>query len=331
MNDVFNVEVLNKLLVQFQEIKAREEQVSYSSKEYATSAKQLAHAEQVIEVIQMCLLLIEVEDMPELQKEYTKLMQLLVQQQTGNEVVIEIRAGAGGDESALFAQDMANMYLLYAELCNWNAYITACTQNEGNGYKNCTLKIKGKGAYGKLFLESGTHRVQRIPATETKGRIHTSTVNVYVYKETAEVKREPLHPQDLEITACRASGAGGQHVNTTDSAIRIVHIPTGIVAECQNERSQHSNKAKALEVLTERVHEAQRQKEHQSRNAERFNTIGTMDRSEKIRTYNYARNQVVDHRYHIESHNLTGMMQGRIDTFLEKIAIQHALMQIKAI
>jgi len=223
---------------------------------------------------------------------------------------MEIRAGTGGDESALFAADLMRMYTRYAERQGWKTEIVSESPSELGGYKEVVLRIEGDGVYGQLKFESGGHRVQRVPATETQGRIHTSACTVAVLAEPDEQEAIKINPADLRIDTYRASGAGGQHINKTDSAVRITHIPTGIVAECQDGRSQHSNKAQALKVLTARIHEKDRSERAAKDAAERKGLIGSGDRSDRIRTYNFPQGRWTDHRINLTLYKLLFIMEG---------------------
>ena len=223
---------------------------------------------------------------------------------------LEIRAGTGGDESALFAADLLRMYTRYAERQGWRTEIISESPSELGGYKEVVIRIEGEGAYGQLRFESGGHRVQRVPATETQGRIHTSACTVAVLAEPDEQEAVKINPADLRIDTFRASGAGGQHINKTDSAVRITHLPTGIVAECQDGRSQHSNKAQALRVLTARIQEKERSERAAKDAAERKGLIGSGDRSDRIRTYNFPQGRLTDHRINLTLYKLQFIMDG---------------------
>ena len=239
---------------------------------------------------------------------------------------VEIRAGTGGDESALFAGDLARMYTRYADSQGWTTEIVSESPSELGGYKEVVLRIAGRGpgasVYGQLRFESGGHRVQRVPATETQGRIHTSAATVAVMPEPDEAEAIKLNPADLRIDTFRASGAGGQHINKTDSAVRVVHLPTGIVAECQDGRSQHSNKAQALRVLQARLEEKERHERATKEAAERKGLIGSGDRSDRIRTYNFPQGRLTDHRINLTLYKLLYVMEGDLDDVLQ--ALQHA-------
>ncbi|WP_027011099.1 peptide chain release factor 1 [Comamonas sp. B-9] len=233
---------------------------------------------------------------------------------------VEVRAGTGGDESALFAGDITRMYTRYAERMGWRVEIMSANEAELGGYKEVVLRIDGgDSVYGTLRFESGGHRVQRVPATETQGRIHTSACTVAVMPEPDEQQAITLNPADLRIDTFRASGAGGQHINKTDSAVRIVHLPTGIVAECQDGRSQHSNKAKALQVLQARIQEKERSERAAKEAAMRKGLIGSGDRSDRIRTYNFPQGRVTDHRINLTLYKLSFIMDGDLSELMEAL------------
>jgi peptide chain release factor 1 len=226
---------------------------------------------------------------------------------------VEIRAGTGGDESALFAGDLARMYTRYCDKQGWKTEVISESASELGGYKELVLRIEGVQVYGALKFESGGHRVQRVPATETQGRIHTSACTVAVLPEPDEATAVQINPSDLRIDTYRASGAGGQHINKTDSAVRITHIPTGIVAECQDDRSQHRNKAKALQVLSARIQEKDRSERAARDAAQRKSLIGSGDRSDRIRTYNFPQGRLTDHRINLTLYKLGAIMDGDLD------------------
>ncbi len=232
---------------------------------------------------------------------------------------IEIRAGTGGDESALFAGDLARMYTRYAANQGWRVEIMSANENEIGGFKEVVLRIEGDNVYGRLRFESGGHRVQRVPATETQGRIHTSACTVAVMPEPDEQQAITLNPADLRIDTFRASGAGGQHINKTDSAVRVVHLPTGIVAECQDGRSQHSNKAKALQVLQARIQEKERKEREAKEAALRKGLVGSGDRSDRIRTYNFPQGRLTDHRINLTLYKLLNIMEGDLGEVLDAL------------
>lgn len=233
-------------------------------------------------------------------------------------VIVEIRGGAGGDEAALFAGVLLRMYSMYAEANNWAVEILSSSETELGGYKEISFSINGAGAYSKLKFESGVHRVQRIPSTESGGRIHTSTVTVAVLPEVEDVEVE-INANDLRIDVFRAGGPGGQCVNTTDSAVRITHIPTGIVVSCQDEKSQHKNKDKAMKILRSRIYDKALQEHNDAISAERKSQVGTGDRSERIRTYNYPQGRVTDHRISLTLHRLDAVLNGDLNEIIEAL------------
>ena len=235
-------------------------------------------------------------------------------------VIIEIRGGAGGDESALFVNSLYRMYSMYAALKNWKIEVNNSSPTELGGFKEISFSVEGEGAYAKLKYESGVHRVQRVPETESQGRVHTSTVTVAVLPEVEEVDVE-INPADLEIQTFRASGAGGQHINKTESAIRIIHKPSGVVVECQEERSQHKNKDKALKMLYSKLYEAKLTEQTDKIAAERRIQVGTGDRSERIRTYNFPQGRVSDHRIGLTLYKIEYIMNGDCDEIFEALAI----------
>ena len=232
---------------------------------------------------------------------------------------VEIRAGTGGDESALFAGDLARMYTRYAAAQGWRVEIMSESPAELGGYKELVLRVDGDDVYGKLRFESGGHRVQRVPVTETQGRIHTSAATVAVMPEPDEAEAITLNPADLRIDTFRASGAGGQHINKTDSAVRVVHLPTGIVAECQDGRSQHANKAKALQVLQARLQEKERSERAAKEAATRKGLIGSGDRSDRIRTYNFPQGRLTDHRINLTLYKLALVMEGDLSDVIDAL------------
>ena len=234
-------------------------------------------------------------------------------------VFLEIRAGTGGDEAALFAGDLCRMYQRYAELQQWSAAVISERPGEHGGYKEVILRIEGRDVYEKLKFESGAHRVQRVPETEAQGRIHTSACTVAVLAEADEIDEVELNRNELRIDTFRASGAGGQHVNKTDSAIRLTHLPTGIVVECQDERSQHKNKARAMSLLQARLLEAARADQQQEESDTRRRLVGSGDRSEKIRTYNFPQGRVTDHRIKLTLYNLPEVMNGGLQTVIQPL------------
>ncbi|NOX91492.1 MAG: peptide chain release factor 1 [Gammaproteobacteria bacterium] len=241
---------------------------------------------------------------------------------------LEIRAGTGGDEAALFAGDLFRMYSRYAENRRWQVEIISESQGEHGGYKEIILRIIGQGAYSRLKFESGGHRVQRVPETESQGRIHTSACTVAIMPEVAEVEQININTADLKVDTFRASGAGGQHVNKTDSAIRITHLPTGTVVECQDERSQHKNRARAMSLLQARITNAEREKQDAEQAETRKSLVGSGDRSGRIRTYNYPQGRITDHRINLTLYKLDEIMQGNLDQVIEPLINEHQIQQL---
>ena len=244
---------------------------------------------------------------------------------------LEIRAGTGGDESALFAGDLARMYQRYAERSGWRTEVLSEHPSELGGYKEIVLRIEGDDVYGRLKFESGGHRVQRVPATEAQGRIHTSACTVAVMAEPDEAQEIQLNPADLRIDTFRASGAGGQHVNKTDSAIRITHLPTGLVAECQDDRSQHRNRAKAMAVLAARLRDKERSERAAKEAATRKSLIGSGDRSDRIRTYNFPQGRLTDHRINLTLYKLSFIIDGDLDEVIGALRAARSAEQLAAL
>ncbi|WP_040787734.1 peptide chain release factor 1 [Massilia niastensis] len=238
-------------------------------------------------------------------------------------IFLEIRAGTGGDESALFAGDLLRMYTRFAERNRWQVEMVSESASDLGGYREVIVRIVGNGAYSKLKFESGGHRVQRVPATETQGRIHTSACTVAVMPEADEVEDIDINPADLRIDTYRASGAGGQHINKTDSAVRITHLPTGLVVECQDDRSQHKNKAQAMKVLAARLKDAQLREQQSKEAATRKSLIGSGDRSERIRTYNFPQGRLTDHRINLTLYKLDFIMDGDLADLTNALASEH--------
>ena len=245
-------------------------------------------------------------------------------------VILEVRAGTGGDEAALFAADLMRMYIRYAELKGWKTEMMSSTESNVGGYKEAVVLIKGEKVYSRMKFESGVHRVQRVPATETQGRVHTSACTVAILPEADEVDDVNIEAKDLDISTFRASGAGGQHVNTTDSAVRIVHKPTGVVVECQDERSQIKNRDKAMKVLKSRILEQQIREQEDAISADRKSQVGSGDRSERIRTYNYPQGRVSDHRINLTLYKLDAFVNGDMDEVLDALAAHHQTELLKA-
>ncbi|MGI9257854.1 MAG: peptide chain release factor 1 [Gammaproteobacteria bacterium] len=244
---------------------------------------------------------------------------------------LEIRAGTGGDEAALFAGDLFKMYSRYADANRWRVEVLSVNEGEHGGYKEIISRIVGKGAYAKLKFESGAHRVQRVPETESQGRIHTSACTVAVLPEPEDVEDVDVNPADLRVDTFRASGAGGQHVNKTDSAVRLTHLPTGIVVECQDERSQHKNRARAMSLLQARLRDAEVTKQQTETAEKRRSLVGSGDRSERIRSYNYPEGRVTDHRIDLKLYKLDEIIQGDLGLLIEPLTNEHQAEQLAAV
>jgi peptide chain release factor 1 len=245
------------------------------------------------------------------------------------DVIIEIRAGTGGDEASLFAGDLARMYTRYAQAKGFEVDVLSANENDNGGYKEVTLEVKGRGAFSALKYESGVHRVQRVPATEAAGRLHTSTATVAVLPEAEDIEIA-IHPNDLRVDIFRARGPGGQSVNTTDSAVRLTHVPTGVTVSCQDEKSQLQNKERALRILRARLFELEQTKQDEERGAARRTMVGSGDRAQKIRTYNFPQNRVSDHRIGLTSHRIAEVMEGELDEFTEALAAEDRRKQLAA-
>ena len=243
-------------------------------------------------------------------------------------VFLEIRAGTGGDEAAIFAGDLFRMYSRYAESQKWQMEILNSNEGEHGGYKEIIARIIGHGAYSQLKFESGAHRVQRVPETESQGRVHTSAATVAIIPEADDVKMIEINPADLRVDTFRASGAGGQHVNKTDSAIRLTHLPTGTVVECQDERSQHKNRARAMSLLQARIYDAEKQKQEKEQAAERKSLVGGGDRSERIRTYNFPQGRLTDHRINLTLYKLDEIIQGALGQVVDPLMHEYQAEQL---
>jgi peptide chain release factor 1 len=265
----------------------------------------------------------------ELLEEELQLLLLPKDPDDARNAFLEIRAGTGGDESGLFAGDLLRMYTRYAEQQGWRVEIVSESEGELGGYKEVVIRIVGDAVYGKLKFESGGHRVQRVPATETQGRIHTSACTVAALAEPDEAQAVQINPSDLRIDTYRASGAGGQHINKTDSAVRITHLPTGIVAECQDDRSQHRNKAKALQVLSARIKEKERSERAAKEAATRKGLIGSGDRSDRIRTYNFPQGRLTDHRINLTLYKLQFVMDGDLNEVVNALLLARKAEQLE--
>jgi peptide chain release factor 1 len=246
-------------------------------------------------------------------------------------IFLEIRAGTGGDESALFAADLLRMYMRYAERHRWTTEMISESPSDLGGYKEVIVRIVGNGAYSKLKFESGGHRVQRVPETEAQGRIHTSACTVAVLPEADEIDDVRIDPTEIRIDVYRASGAGGQHVNKTESAVRITHVPTGIVVECQDDRSQHKNRDRALKILAARIKDKQTREQQAKEASTRKSLVGSGDRSERIRTYNFPQGRITDHRINLTLYKIDAIMDGDLDELTERLAAEHQAEQLAAL
>ncbi len=291
-------------------------------KEYKKTDSDLEEAKELLNDPEMADLAKEdIDNLSNKKEELIKELEILLLPKDPNDdknIIVEIRGAAGGDEANIFAGDLFEMYSRYAESQNWRIEVTNAEPGAAGGYAQIEFMVKGENVYSKLKYESGSHRVQRVPETESQGRVHTSTATVLVMPEVEDVNID-IKEQDLRIDVYRSTGAGGQGVNTTDSAVRITHIPTGIVVTCQDERSQLKNKIKALGILKARIYDEMQRKQEAEVGAERRSKIGTGDRSEKIRTYNYPQNRVTDHRINLTLMQLDRIMQGKMDELIESL------------
>ncbi len=298
-------------------------------KRYQAGLQEIADAEEMMSANDPELQMLakqELKDIEEHIPQFEKELQILLLPRDPHDdsnIFLEIRAGAGGDEAAIFAGDLYRMYSRYAEAQGWQVELISASTSEQGGYKEIILRIIGQGAYSRFKFESGVHRVQRVPETEAQGRIHTSTCTVAVLPEVAEIEEININPADLKIDTFRASGAGGQHVQKTDSAIRITHIPTGTVVECQDERSQHKNRAKAMSLLNARLLAAERAKQHKQQAETRRDLVGTGDRSERIRTYNFPQGRLTDHRINLTLYKLPDIMEGELAPVIDTLIQEH--------
>ncbi len=343
---------LDQLLERYEEISVllSQQEIINDQKQFQALSKEYAKLQPVVEIYQRHQTIVEQieqaqilidqetdaemrqmakEELATLQQDYAQVAKELEAQLLPRDpnddanVFLEIRAGAGGDEAAIFAGDLYRMYARYAEMQGWQMALVNASEGEHGGYKEIVTKITGDHVYAHLKFESGAHRVQRVPATESQGRIHTSACTVAVLPEVDEVEEIEINPGDLRIDTFRASGAGGQHVNKTDSAIRITHLSTGLVVECQSERSQHKNKAAALAMLKSRLHQQAEDKQAAEAAETRRNLVGTGDRSDRIRTYNYPQGRVTDHRINLTLYKLDEIMQGHLSDVIQPLTQEH--------
>jgi peptide chain release factor 1 len=296
---------------------------------YQTLTQQIEETRQMLEDTDASIRDMAKEELPELEQQLegheAGLQKLLLPKDPNDSrnTFLEIRAGTGGDEAAIFSGNLFRMYYAYAESQGWKVEVLSSSEGEHGGFKEIISRVVGQGAYSRLKFESGAHRVQRVPETESQGRIHTSACTVAVMPEADEMDEVEINPADLRIDTYRASGAGGQHVNKTDSAIRITHLPTGVVVECQDERSQHKNRARAMSVLTSRLLEAEQQKKRQEEASTRKSLVGSGDRSERIRTYNFPQGRVTDHRINLTLYKLDEMMNGNMDQIIDPLITEY--------
>ena len=315
--------------------RAEIEPVVQKVREYEKYEKQRAESEELLSDPDMKeLAQVEFTECREKLEQLDKDLEIMLLPTDPNDkrnIFLEIRAGTGGDESALFAGDLLRMYMRYAERQGWKTEIVSKSESDLGGYKEVIVRVIGDGAYSKLKFESGGHRVQRVPATESQGRIHTSACTVAVLPELDEVEEVHIDPSELRIDVYRASGAGGQHVQKTDSAVRITHLPTGLVVECQDERSQRQNKERAMQVLASRLYAMRVAEQQQAEASERKSLIGSGDRSERIRTYNYPQGRVTDHRINLTLYKLDQIMDGDLDEIISALITEHQAEQLAAL
>jgi len=315
--------------------KAEIEDIVAKYREYKETVKAIAETQTMLddglEPDMIHLAKEEIEQLKAKQEEITdSLKQYLIPKDVNEDkdVIVEIRAGTGGEEATLFAADLFRMYSRYAQNKGWQVELIDCNETELGGFKEIVFEVKGKGAFGHLKYESGVHRVQRVPKTEASGRIHTSTATVAVLPEVEDVEIN-INPDDIKMDFFRSGGAGGQNVNKVTTAVRITHLPTGIVATCQDERSQHRNRTKAMAVLKARLFDIEQSKQSQETIDERRSQIGTGERSEKIRTYNYPQDRITDHRINLSLHNLPRILDGELDEFIENLATNERAKQLE--
>ncbi len=330
------------LLLSQQEVMADQNKFRELSKEYAELSPLVecfVQYQEAIETVESAIEMLEDSD-PEIKEMAaeelkegkqlqeslsTELQKMLLPKDPNdaNNIYLEIRAGTGGDEAAIFSGDLFKMYSRYAETQKWSIEILSENTGDHGGYKEIVARVIGQGAFSKLKFESGAHRVQRVPETESQGRVHTSACTVAIIPEVDEVEAIEINSKDLRVDTFRASGAGGQHINKTDSAIRLTHIPTGVVVECQEERSQHKNKAKAMSMLSSRITAAEREKQQSEQAADRKLQVGSGDRSERIRTYNYPQGRVTDHRINLTLYKLEEVMNGDLAAIINPLLSEY--------
>lgn len=304
---------------------AQVEPLAEAFTQYQTYLSEIAEANALLDEADESMQQLAKEELQSLQEKIEKLeadlLLALIPQDPydQNNIFLEIRAGAGGDEASIFSGDLARMYTRYAQAAGWKVEEVSEHVGEHGGYKEIILRIVGEGAYSYFKFESGVHRVQRVPLTEAQGRVHTSTCTIAVLPELEEIEEIDIAPQDLRIDTFRSQGAGGQHVQKTDSAIRITHLPTGTVVECQDERSQHKNRARAMSLLKARILAAEREKQQKARAETRRNLVGTGDRSERIRTYNFPQGRLTDHRINLTLYQLTNIMEGELNPVIDAL------------
>lgn len=314
---------------------AQLESVVQCFRSYEQTKQAIVHAQELLTDPEMRGMAEEELNQNQQQKEILEQqLQILLLPQDPNDhrnVFLEIRAAAGGDEAAIFAGDLFRMYSRYAENQRWGVEVISSNSSERGGYKEIIARISGEGVYSHLKFESGAHRVQRVPETEAQGRVHTSTCTVAVLPEVEEVDQIIINPADLKIDTFRASGAGGQHVNKTDSAIRITHLPSGTVVECQDERSQHKNRARAMSLLQSRLLSAEQEKQQREQAQTRRNLVGTGDRSERIRTYNFPQTRLTDHRINLTLYRLPEIIEGALDQVIEPLIREYQADQLSSL